>query len=429
MTGLNKKKRLLVLGGTAATLDVVKVAQKLGVYVIVVDDRKTGVSKEIADESYIVSTTDMDGLKKIIEEKHIDGVFCGPSEFNLKNTMRLCQLTGLPFYATEKQWDICTNKARFKKLCKDFNVPVIPEYHLTAECLQEDLEKIQYPVIIKPVDGGGSRGISVCWTQEELKAAIPLALENSKSKDIIVEKFITNDHGFGCRYIANEGQIYLTAANDRYIVDIGGGKAMISSVALFPSKKLDYFIKNINSNVIEMFKSIGIKNATFFLQALVDEDGAIYFHEMGLRLSGGLVYKMFQATCGFSDMEMMIRHALGEPFATKEEIEKITPYFNGYYTGSINIPLREGKLKKISGIQEVKKDSSVINLLQYYNEGDEISAEKIGNLAQHFCRISLITKSKKEFIKKINWIQNTLKLKDEQGNDMIYRYFDTDRLE
>lgn len=422
------EKKLLVLGGTSASLDVVKEAQRLGVYVIVIDDRTTGVSKELADESYVVSTTNFDGIREIIEEKDIDGVFCGPSEFNLKNAMKICKENELPFYATEEQWEICSNKIKFKELCEKFNVPIVPSYQLTKECLQDDLEKINYPVIIKPVDGGGSRGLSVCWSEEELRVAIPLALDNSKSKKFIVEKYITNDHGFGCRYIANDGEIYLTAVNDRYTVDTNGGKSMISSVALFPSKKIDSFIEKINPNIIEMFKSIGIKNGSFFMQALVDDNGQIYFHEMGLRLSGGLVYQMFEATCGFSDMEMMIRYSLGEQFATDDEIKKINPYFNGYNTGSVCVPLREGRLSKISGLKEIQSDSTVIDLLQYYNEGDTITNKQIGTLGQHFCRVKLITKNKEEFIEKINWIQETIQLEDEYGKDMVYRYFDTDRL-
>lgn len=423
-----KNKSLLVLGGTVASLDLVKEAKKLGAYVVVTDDRKTGVAKDLADESYLVSTTDMDGLKKIIEEKKIDGVFCGPSEFNLKNTMEICEYTNLPFYVTKDQWDLCSNKDTFKELCEKFDVPSVPGYHLTEECLPEDLEKMKYPVIIKPVDGASSRGLSVCWGEEELRAAIPLAIKNSPTRKFIVEKYITNDHGFGCKYIANDGEIYLTGTSDRYTVDTNGGKAMIINLAVYPSKKTDHFIEQINPNAIEMFKSIGIKNGSFFMQAIVDVDGQIYFHEMGLRLSGGVSYKMFEETCGFSDMEMMIRYSLGEKFASDEEIKKINPYFNGHYVGILCIPLREGKLKKISGVQEIQKDSMVFDWIQYYNEEDEIGAEKIGTLMQLFCRIKFFAKSKQELIEKIKWMQNTLQLEDEKGNDMIYRYFDTNRL-
>lgn len=421
-------KRLLVLGGTSASLDVVKVAKKMGIYVIVVDDQETGVSKKIADESYVISTTDMNELKNLVKKLKIDGVFCGPSEFNIVNAMELCEICNLPFYATKKQWEICSNKENFKKLCHKFNVPCVPEYQLSEEFIDTDLQKIKYPVIVKPVDGCSSKGISVCYNELDLRNAIPLALKFSESKNFLVEKYITNDYGFGCRYIACNGEIYLSALNDRYTVDKSGGKAMISAAALFPSKKIKEFIKEINSNVIEMFKSIGIINGTFFMQALVDDDDKIYFHEMGLRLSGGLIYSMLEASCGFSDLKMMIRYAVGAPLSDEEELKKIDPYLNGKFIGSLCIPLNVGKISSIEGIDEIKKNNAVVDFLQYYDVGDVIEINKIGTLMQHFCRIKLMTNSREEYIENIKKIQSTLKIKDEVGNNLIYRYFDTERL-
>lgn len=95
-------KRLLVLGGTSATLDLVKNAKEMGVYTIVADYLEGGVAKEIADETALVSTTDLDELEALIKERRVDGAFCGPSEFNLRNLIRLCEKTGLPCYTDRK---------------------------------------------------------------------------------------------------------------------------------------------------------------------------------------------------------------------------------------------------------------------------------------------------------------------------------------
>ena len=290
-----KGKKLLVLGGTSGK-DIVAQAKRMGVYTIVADLEEMNAAKSIADEGIVVSTTDTEALVKLIREKSIDGVFSGPSEFNIQQVMKVCEAAGLPFYATKEQWDICQNKAAFKALCRRFNVPVVPEYDVTAEMLPEDLVKIKYPVVVKPTDACSSKGLSICVNEEELRKAIPVAIAASESGNFIVEKCITSDYGFGCRYIANEGKIVLSAANDQYTVDEFDGRAHISAVSCWPSKKLESYKKEINPNAISMFESIGLANGTFFMQALVDQDnGHIYFHEMGLRLSGGLNYKMFES--------------------------------------------------------------------------------------------------------------------------------------
>lgn len=423
-----KGKKLLILGGTSG-VDIVRQAQRMGVYCIVADIEKTDAGKEAAEEAVFLSTVDFDSLAQLVKEKGIDGIFCGPSEFNLQNVLHLSEITGLPFYATREQWDICQNKAAFKELCKRFNVPCVPEYEIDEALSSECLSKIRYPVVVKPADGCSSAGLSICNNEEELLVGIAFAREKSKSKKIIVEKCITSDYGFGSRYIANNGEIYLSATCDRYTVDEPGGKALISSGAIFPSKKTAEYIEKINPNVIAMFKYIGIQNGTFFLQALVDQDdGQIYFHEMGLRLSGGLIYSMLEASCGYNDVQMMIRYALGGPMATEEEIQKIDPYMHGHYVGSLTIPLIAGTIGAIDGVETVKRNPHVIGFAQYYKVGEAVKPEYIGTLSQHFCRVKMMTNSIQEYKSMVDWVQNTIQVLDDDGNSMIYRQFNTARM-
>ena len=423
-----KGKRLLVLGGTSGK-DIVAQAKRMGVYTIVADLEKVNAAKRIADEGVIMSTTDTEALVALIKEKHIDGVFSGPSEFNIQQVMKVCKEAGLPFYATQKQWDICQNKAAFKCLCRKYNVPVVPEYQLTVEMRPKDLARIKYPVVVKPTDACSSKGLSICANEEELKVAIPFAIAASVSGDFIVEKCITSDYGFGCRYIANNGEIWLSAVNDQYTVDEFDGRAHISAVSCFPSKKIDTFIRDINPNVITMFQSIGLANGTFFMQALVDQDnGQIYFHEMGLRLSGGLNYKLFESACGYNDVQMMIRFVLGGPMATQEDRARIDPYMNGHILGSITVPLKVGVIGKIEGLDELQTYKQVVGINQYYMVGDEIKESYIGTLSQHFCRVKLLTETIEDFRNMIRIIQQNIKVTDTNGHDQIYRRFDLSRL-
>ena len=110
---MKKQKKLLVLGGTMSTLDVVKTAKHMGIEVTVADYLEDGIAKKEADHAAIISTTDYPALINYIQEHDIDGVFTGASEFNIKNMIELCEKAGLPVYASKEQWDICYNKKRF----------------------------------------------------------------------------------------------------------------------------------------------------------------------------------------------------------------------------------------------------------------------------------------------------------------------------
>ena len=112
-------KRLLLLGSNVGTLDIIEYAKKNGAYTIVADNRSVerSIGKQFADESLLISTADIDGLKSYIRENHIDGVLAGVSEFNLLKAMALCESFALPFYCTRQQWDLVENKESFRKLC------------------------------------------------------------------------------------------------------------------------------------------------------------------------------------------------------------------------------------------------------------------------------------------------------------------------
>ena len=421
-------KKLLVLGDSS-TSDIIKIAKGMGVYTIVTGIHPDAPTRKMADESFVIPSDDHESLSLLIKEKGIDGVMTGASEFQIQNMIQLCEKVGLPVYVNEKQWNICQNKASFKELCREFGVPVVPEYHMTQEMTSHDLANVRYPVVVKPVDACSSKGLSICKNEEELKIAVPYAISASETGRFIVEKCITSDYGFGCRYIANNGEIKLSALCDRYTVDEFDGRAHISSAAVFPSKLTDKYIRDINSNVIAMFKSIGLANGTFFMQALVDsDDNQIYFHEMGLRLSGGLIYSMLEASCGYNDVKMMIRYALGGPMVTENEMKLIDPFMHGHFVGSLTVPLKEGTIGSIKGVEEVRSNPHVMNIAQYYHEGDVIADSIIGTLMQHFCRIKMMTDSFEEYVDMINYVQDTINIQDVEGNSMIYRKFDVSRL-
>ncbi len=421
-------KKLLVLGGSSASLDVVKIAKKMGVYTIVTDDRPSGAAKDIADEAAMVSTIDMDGLLQLIRQKNIDGVFCGPSEFNIINTMKICSLAGLPFYATKEQWDICSNKDRFKQLCRDNAVPCVPEYTLTADFLEDDLKNIEYPVIVKPVDGCSSKGISVCRSAGELKTAFANALEYSQSGRVIVEKYVENGGVVtSVRYIACHGELYCSLLGDTYVVDPVNRTALISAVTVFPSKLTGSYLAGTDQKVKEMFKSIGFKNGALFMQSL-PEDGWVYFHEMGLRLSGGLTYKITEAANGVNDLAMMIRFALGGEMCVENELKRIDPYLGGRLAVGFCVPLKIGAVASVAGVEEILRTLPIEDFIQYYAVGDCVTPEKIGTLMQHFGRFKFFAAGKEEIAAVIDTIQNTLKITDTDGNDMLYMRFDTNRL-
>lgn len=407
-------KKLLVLGGGYASVNVVKFAHEMGLKVYVVDDRETGEAKEMADEKAVISTVDYEALAGYIKDNGIDGVMTGASEFNIVNTMRLCQRIGRPFYATEQQWRICQNKRSFKDLCIRTGVPCTKDFDPDA-----DPHSFDYPVIVKPVDACSARGISVCYSAEEYSAAKGKALEYSPSKTMLVEQYVVNGGTtMSVRYIARDGELYLEAVGDRYVLDADSGKALITAAAFYPSKHTDYYIRNLDEKVKAMFKSIGLKNGCLFMEALKTDTG-IVFYEMGLRISGGMTYSITEVTNGVNELKMLISYATTGSMCEDDDILRIDPHLNGHAAASLAVPLRTGTIAKIIGLDEIRRIQQVFLITQYYHEGDTIEPRHMGTLDQLLARVTVIADSKEQLTAIIETMLKTISVKDEQGNEMF----------
>lgn len=423
-------KKLLVLGGTSASLDVVKQAKLLGVYTIVTDDApaETRVSKQIADESALVSTTDMDGLAALVKEKQIDGVFCGPSEFNIRNMITLCERVGLPCYADSETWERCANKDIFKQYCRKYGVDCTPEFDVDEHATDAELAALDYPVIVKPVDGSSSAGITTCHSPATVRAACEKARKASKRGEIIVEKFIENaGEIFSVSYILKNGSAYPYLMRDTYIVDPVHRKSLISGFSYMPSHLQAYYLTQMDAKVREMLRGMGLRNGAAFFQAL-PYNGKIYFHEMGFRLSGGLIFKITDPLCHINDMQMMIRYALGEEICSDEELSRIDVNCSGKIGAKLMVPLSAGTIARIDGLAPLLTLPCVENFIQYYQAGAEVPASVIGTLGQHFGRFTLLGDSREAIFETVNQIQAQLQVIGTDGRKLNDHPFDLRRV-
>lgn len=403
-------KKLLVLGNSYSTVNVVKHAKKLGLHVTVTGLIPNGQAEAFADEYYKVDTTDYPSLLQYIKEHAIDGVMTGSGEFNIINMINLCKLAGLPVYATKEQWDVCQDKRNFKDLCKKYGVPGVPEFDVDDVLGNED-----FPVIVKPVDGCSSRGINVCHNTEELEVAKQKALEASPAKKILIERYINNGGlTHVVKYVVVDGKFYMEVMGDRYVLNNG----LITAITFFPSKNTDLFMRTVDPFVQKMFKSIGYNNGVFFLQSL-PEGEHIYTYEMGLRTGGGMTYKLTEATSGNNDLEMLIHYAITGQMCEESDLDCIDANLKGKKAASMAMPLRLGTISSVSGLDEIIKMDGVVNLTHFYEVGDTIVPKNINTLDQLFARVMVARDSQEELMETLNGIRNTVSVKDTEGNEMI----------
>lgn len=405
-----KGKKLLVLGGSASNVQLVHFAQHMGAFVVVADNRENRPGKDAADDSVLISTDDYEKLCKYIKEYHIDGVATGAGEWNVVNAMKLCKMAGLPYYADERLWNICQDKRNFKDCCNKFGVPTVPEFSLDKKPQNKD-----FPVIVKPVDGCSSRGISICHNDEELDNAIDFALSLSQSTNVIIEKYIDNGGvTIDAKYVVVDGKCFLEALGERYVLEGG----LITAISFYPSALIDRFKDKVNHNVQKMFSALGYKNGVFFFQAIPDGE-EIYVYEMGLRVSGGMIYNMTEAAGCNNVMKMLIYYSLTGKMCEQEDIQTIDPYFCGKQACTVALPLLLGTIAHIEGLDKVKNLPDVVDVTVYYGKGHECIQKHINTLDQLFARIIVVSEDEHSLFNTLKLIRENVIVTDDDGNPLI----------
>lgn len=409
-------KKILFLGAHALTAHLINKAKEMGMYTIVTDYVKDAPAKRIADEAYDISTLDIDALVALAREKEVDGVFTGYVDVNLAPCRKVCEILGLPFYATLEQLDQTMNKVNFKNVCRKHNIRVVDD--VPAEYLDGVYDKVHYPVIVKPADSYSSKGISVCFKKEEMQEALDKAMSFSTCKQIVAEQYLEAEDVY-LYFTIQDGHLSLSAMADRLLNDEQYGCAPQPVGYFFPSKYLDVYFEKVHDNLQRMMDDLEIKNGSFFMQGFIVENDIIFF-EMGLRLSGGAGYLQIAKQNEIDQVEMHLRYAVTGKFDGWDLKACDNPRFKKPACVLV-VLLKDGKLKKISGLEAVRNHQNVHNILQFKYEGDELNAR--GTLNQVFARIYMIGENEADLRDTIAFVKKNLAITDEDGKNMILNLF------
>ena len=410
-----KQKKILILSGIAHMVNVVETAKRMGYYTIVTDKAPGSPAKKVADKSYDISTSEIDRLAEMARHEQIDGVFNGFDDLNTWNALALCEKLGLPYYATEEQLEICSNKDQFKEHCRKFGVPVSEEYVIDAKLQDEDIAKLTFPVIIKPVDSYASQGITICYTPEELKAGYEKALDYSKSGNAIIERFIDTPYGTMMYYTVQNGEVFLSAVTDRHVHQQFKELPPLPIAVAFPSMHKELYLEKVDPQIRDMLKGMGIQNGVLMIQALYEE-GEFFIYEMGFRISGSQHYTIVEQQTGINLLEMMLDHALGEPI-DKYDISSFDDSYIPRPSCNLPILLDNGIIAKVSGLEKVLAMPQVLSFVGCRHAGDVV--EHTGSYSPMFGRFNITADSLDELHETIDAIYDTLTITSTEKRDMV----------
>ena len=418
-------KKLLILGGNPETSALVRVANDMGIKTIVASGRHTDDAKKYAWKSSDIDGMDVPGLISLASEEQVDGVLVGVADILVPSYCKVCDALDLPCYASQRIVDVFAFKDVFKATCESYGIHGIPEYYLDAEMKQSDIDKIKYPVMIKPVDNGGGVGMTVVYNEDELRPAVEKALEASNKKRFIVERYMECPD-LGMYYTFKDGVCSASCIYDRYTTDEQPGLSRVCLGGTYPSKYISEYFDRMHDNAVRMFKEIGITDGILMLSGFY-ENGEFYVYDTGFRLQGEAPHLLIKAIQGFDQREMLIRYALTGSAGDLNLEEADDTYLRGKWAATQWFLLKQGKIAKIEGFEEMDNDPRVVANVQRLYEGDTVPEEWIGNEKQVLTRLYLVCDSKQELADTLKEYAEKVKAFDENGNNMILKGFDIDK--
>lgn len=419
---VHKDKKLLILGGAFQHGKLVEEAKKLGAYTIVTDNLpvESSPAKQIADEHWSLNIYDTDQIVSKCKEEHVDGVISGWLDPCQRPYTEICEKLGVFAYCDPRQVIKMTDKIAFKDMCKKYAVDIIPDFSL------DDVKNktVDFPVFVKPVDSRGSRGMTICYSYEELDAAIKIAQAESSNGEVLIEKYMEKVNEFHVTYFFVDGEPYLVRGSDNYCGPKELGMDKVVSCAVYPSRFLEKYIEGPHKNVVNMFKNLGIKNGPIFMQGFRDGDKFRFF-DPGLRFPGVDCELVIKEATGINYMKAMVDIALTGKCSIPDASECYK--LNNMISAVLYLNVRPGKISDIRNDDLIKNNPSVIAYLPRCNVGDTISWSY--NVNQRFAEIDILANNFEELVSVIDSIQKNIIVEDENGENMIFNLFDTKRIE
>lgn len=419
-----KGKKLLVIGSEEVDTNIVRAAHELGVYVIACDGKRKSEltpAKNIADESWDINYSETVAIAEKCKQANVDGVIAGYSEFRVLAACKIANAIGTPFFATEEQIEITRNKRLFKDECVKYGVRVPKDYCFNQPPTDKQIEMIKFPVIVKPTDYAGRKGVCVCYDAKQLDEAISDALRYSQSKTVIVEEYVVGIE-FSAIYSLSNGRIELSCFNEKYLNEKQKKKSGLCELAVSPSiHYLDKYIQSCDSKVKDFLKGINAKNGVAFFQGIMNNDG-FWIFEMGYRLNGGNDYVQTELSNNISYMKMLISYCLTGDMG--DNLDKENPYFKKFYLTYI-IYSHEGTVGNCTCTVDINhKGIDVIHICPVI--GEKIIED--GTTAQRAFSFKITAESLNEAAEIIHYINRNVSVTNENGANMLFEEFDTNRI-
>lgn len=306
-------KKILLLGGSEAQLISIRRAKELGYFTIVCDYLPDNPGQYIADRFYLVSTTNKEAILQIAEREAISGIVAYSSDPAAPTAAFVANTLGLPGMNYNIVRHFC-EKQLFREFLDqhNFNIPNSIKITIPYDVEKIDISSLNMPVIVKPTDSSGSKGITVLGNVDNLANALKYASEFSRNKTLIIEEFIVRDHPY-----VIEAEIFVLNGE---VVSWGlinsirdkASNPLLPAGYSYPLDLSEKRVRIVKDEISRLIEAAGKPSGAFNIEMIIDKNDHLFFLDAGPRNGGNRLPEFISMISGKDSIEATLRTAMGE---------------------------------------------------------------------------------------------------------------------
>ena len=360
-------KRLMLLGGIRYLLPVIEAAHHHGYYVITADYIPDNIAHRYSDEFHNVSILDKEAVLSLARRLNIDGILSFGVDPGVVTAAYVAEKMSLPFQCSYKSACILQDKSLFRQFLKDndFNVPNAKGYSSKEEALT-DTDYFNWPVIVKPVDSAGSKGVTRVDLKSQLSSAIDYALSESHNGHFIIEDFLEKEGSSSdCDGFSIDGKLVFCSFNDQ-LFDAKALNPYTPAAYTWPTTMPYWAQGELQSELQRLMTLLNVKTGVYNIETRLCKDGKAYIMEVSPRGGGNRLSEMMRFISNQDLIDNCVRAAVGEP------IDNISqPKYNGFWAEIILHSEHDGIFHSIDIESSIEKKNLIEKDL-WVKQGDKV---------------------------------------------------------
>ena len=364
---MSGKKKILMLGGSAQQVPAIEAARDMGYETILIDYLPDNPGQHVADKWYQESTTDVETVYRIAKEEGVSGILPYASDPAALPAAIVAERLGLPTNPT-KSVEILGVKHKFRKFLQENGFPCPKNYTFSPETdineVKENLKRLRFPIVIKPTDSSGSKGVSFLTDTKNLENAIVFASAYSRNRILIAEEFIERSFPdvIGGDIFVENGRIILFG--DMAALRGNGGKSLIPIGEKKPNGLNKRQTQLLYAELQKLVDALGIRNGELNIELLIGKDDIPHFLELGPRAGGNMIPIQLSDAYGVDLIKANVAAAMGEPTHLKPTEPK--DCFMTYVLHS----LKDGIYEDVEYSEEI--EPYIYRKVHYKKAGDKV---------------------------------------------------------